>query len=41
VLFRTQDTHGYGVEFSPFRDGLLAVTTAQYFGIVGNGKQYV
>ena len=40
-VFRTQDTHGYAVEFSPFRDGLLAVTTSQYFGIVGNGRQYI
>ncbi|CAI5745371.1 unnamed protein product [Peronospora destructor] len=33
--------HGYSVEFSPFVDNLVAVGTAQYFGIVGNGRQYV
>src|SRR4051794_4278232 len=41
TVFRTQDTHGYAVEFSPFRDGLMTVTSSQYFGIVGNGRQYV
>jgi peroxin-7 len=29
------------VEFSPFVDNLLAVGTAQYFGIIGNGRQNV
>ena len=29
------------MEFSPFHDGLLAVASSQYFGIVGNGRQYV
>ena len=29
------------VEFSPFHEGRLAVATAQYFGIIGNGRQYV
>ena len=29
------------MEFSPFHDGLLAIASAQYFGIVGNGRQYV
>ena len=33
--------HNYSVEFSPFRDGLLAVGASQYFGIVGNGRQYI
>lgn len=41
IIYRTKDTHGYAVEFSPFRDGLLAVTSSQYFGIVGNGRQTV
>jgi len=40
-LFRTVDTNNYAVEFSPFRDGLLAVASSQYFGIVGNGKQLI
>lgn len=29
------------VEFSPFEDDKLAVATAQHFGIIGNGRQYV
>ena len=29
------------VEFSPFEDNKIAVSTAQHFGIIGNGKQYV
>lgn len=29
---------GYSVEFSPFHGNLLAVGTAQYYGIVGNGR---
>mmetsp|Transcript_20677 Transcript_20677/g.45368 ORF Transcript_20677/g.45368 Transcript_20677/m.45368 type:complete len:328 (-) Transcript_20677:71-1054(-) len=29
---------GYSCEFSPFRGNLLAVSTAQYYGIVGNGQ---
>lgn len=37
-MFRTVDSHGYAVEFSPFRDGLLAVGSSQHFGIVGNGR---
>lgn len=32
---------GYSVKFSPFEEGKLAVATAQNFGIIGNGKQYV
>lgn len=32
---------GYSVKFSPFEDGRIAVATAQNFGIIGNGKQYV
>ena len=36
-----KDTNNYAVEFSPYRDGLLAVASSQYFGIVGNGKQIV
>ena len=40
-LFRTEGTHCYGVEFSPFGDGKIALATSQYFGIVGNGRQYV
>jgi hypothetical protein len=29
------------VEFSPFEENKLAVSTAQHFGIIGNGKQYI
>jgi len=32
---------GYGCEFSPFRPNLLAISTAQYYGIVGNGRVHV
>lgn len=32
---------GYSCEFSPFQGNLLAVGTAQYFGIVGNGRLHV
>jgi len=32
------DFHAYAVKFSPFRPGLVAVASAQYFGMVGNGK---
>lgn len=32
--------NGYAVQFSPF-DDRIAVATAQNFGIIGNGKQYV
>lgn len=40
VLFKTE-LHGYSVEFSPFAETRLACATSQYFGIVGNGRQYV
>ena len=40
-LFRADGTHCYGVEFSPFGDGRMALATSQYFGIVGNGRQYI
>ena len=29
------------MEFSPFEDGKLACATSQYFGIIGNGRQFV
>lgn len=32
--------HGCAVQFSPF-DDRVAVASAQNFGIIGNGKQYV
>jgi len=35
------DYMGYAVEWSPFDATRLAVSTAQHFGIVGQGKQYV
>ncbi len=35
------DFMGYAVEWSPFDATRLAVATAQHFGIVGQGKQYV
>ncbi|KAL3690420.1 hypothetical protein R1sor_016729 [Riccia sorocarpa] len=33
--------NGYAVRFSPFVENRLAVATAQNFGIIGNGRQYV
>jgi len=33
--------NGYSVKFSPFEEGRIAVATAQNFGIIGNGRQYV
>lgn len=35
------DTPSLQVEFSPFEAESLAVATAQYFGIVGNGRLHV
>ncbi|ETV96031.1 hypothetical protein H310_10681 [Aphanomyces invadans] len=32
------DFSGYAVEFSPFHEHWVAVGTAQYFGIIGNGQ---
>jgi len=32
---------GYSCEFSPFHANLLAVGTAQYYGIVGNGRLHI
>eukprot|EP00929_Paragymnodinium_shiwhaense_P109177 TRINITY_DN75529_c0_g1_i1.p1 TRINITY_DN75529_c0_g1~~TRINITY_DN75529_c0_g1_i1.p1 ORF type:complete len:342 (-),score=60.82 TRINITY_DN75529_c0_g1_i1:32-1057(-) len=32
---------GYSCEFSPFHGNLLAVSTAQYYGIVGNGRLHI
>lgn len=32
---------GYSCEFSPFHGNLLAVGTAQYYGIVGNGRLHI
>ena len=33
--------NGYAIKFSPFEEGRIAVATAQNFGIIGNGRQYV
>jgi peroxin-7 len=38
--FHTELT-GYSVEFSPFHSNLLSVSTAQNFGIIGTGRQYI
>merc|ERR1711879_380670 len=32
---------GYSCEFSPFHGNFLAIGTAQYYGIVGNGRLHV
>ena len=39
-IFRS-DFACYSVKFSPFDPSLVAVSTSQYFGIVGNGRQLV
>lgn len=33
--------HACAVKFSPFVGGLVAVATAQNFGIIGNGQQLI
>ena len=35
------DFMGYSIEYSPFEENKIAVSTAQHFGIIGNGKQYI
>ena len=40
MIFKTA-FNGYSVKFSPFEDGRIAIATAQNFGIIGNGRQYV
>jgi peroxin-7 len=35
------ELNGYSVAWSPFHQSLLAVGTAQYFGVIGNGQQLV
>ena len=40
MFYRTA-FNGYSMQFSPFEEGKIAVATAQNFGIIGNGKQYV
>ena len=39
--YRTSAFNGYSVKYSPFESNKLAVATAQHFGIVGNGRQYI
>lgn len=39
--FHTPGMHGYACEWSSFDESRLAVASAQHFGVVGNGKQYV
>lgn len=31
----------YAVKFSPFNDTEIAIATSQFYGIVGNGRQYI
>ncbi|TFJ87352.1 hypothetical protein NSK_001684 [Nannochloropsis salina CCMP1776] len=40
AVFQTQ-FQCCSVEFSPFQEARLAVATAQYFGIIGNGRQHI
>lgn len=41
VLFQTEYNGNHAVKWSPFKENLLLVASAQNFGIVGNGKCYV
>ncbi|KAF4657315.1 peroxisomal targeting signal 2 receptor [Perkinsus olseni] len=41
ALHTTTHFAGYSCQFSPFNSTLLGVATAQYYGIVGNGKLVV
>eukprot|EP01111_Echinosteliopsis_oligospora_P012935 TRINITY_DN4515_c0_g1_i1.p1 TRINITY_DN4515_c0_g1~~TRINITY_DN4515_c0_g1_i1.p1 ORF type:complete len:182 (-),score=34.52 TRINITY_DN4515_c0_g1_i1:473-1018(-) len=42
MKLKTQPSfNGYAIEFSPFEERRFAVATAQNFGIIGNGKQYI
>eukprot|EP00939_MAST-03C_sp_MAST-3C-sp1_P002519 g2519.t1 len=40
MMFRTE-FQGFSVQFSPYDGSRIACGTAQYFGVAGNGKQYV
>ena len=40
MFYKTQ-FNGYSVKFSPYNEGRIAVASAQNFGIIGNGRQYV
>ncbi len=40
LSFKTQ-FHACAIKYSPFVPDLIAVSTAQNFGIIGNGQQLV
>lgn len=41
LRYQTTGFSGYGVQYSPFYDNVLAVSTGSNFGLVGNGKLFV
>lgn len=41
LSFRTTGFNGYGIQYSPFFDNKLAVSTASNYGLVGNGKIFI
>lgn len=40
-IFHSSGLHNYSAKFSSFSPDLIAVGSCQYFGIVGNGTQFV
>lgn len=41
LRYHTTGFCGYGVQYSPFYDNVLAVSTGSNFGLVGNGKLFI
>ncbi|CUM64729.1 uncharacterized protein PRCAT00002340001 [Priceomyces carsonii] len=41
LSFRTTGYNGYGIQYSPFFDNKIAVSTAANYGLVGNGKLFI
>eukprot|EP00924_Labyrinthula_sp_SR-Ha-C_P005098 snap_masked-scaffold_1-processed-gene-21.31-mRNA-1 protein AED:0.11 eAED:0.12 QI:0/0/0/1/1/1/4/0/319 len=39
--FRTPNLHHYCAQFSPFPNNRILLSSSQYYGIVGNGVQYI
>lgn len=41
LSFRTAGYNGYGVQYSPYFDNKLAVSTSSNYGLVGNGRLFI
>ncbi|KAI8400795.1 PEX7 [Nakaseomyces glabratus] len=41
LRYQTTGFSGYGVQYSPYYDNILAVNTGSNFGLVGNGKLFI